>query len=367
MGVAAEQVLLYAATTEDLQTVRGIVAALNLPSTSIQNNFDIVWQHVASGNYLVIAVGGAALDVLYYNQCVWSNPNPKYAAGGSTPFNIVPISDTLPGVNNFVNGAGTTVTDTLYISTAYAYYAMNGAYPAEFPSPPSPESYSQTCDATAWSDNVACPCLTSSACDSTSTFVDVCSSSQDSFVTNSTVLCWVEQASKKAQLPIALFFGQWLYEGTNVCDSIAAGCNNPANSEAGLFSGCGSSYTTSSCNVSGDGGYAGETSGLSGALMNAAVFNAEYCNVASQYQNTTLTTGGQELKSYAQSGSWTPMSNGMYNALYELGNYKPVWASSNYIANSPYLNNATPVSNVPGSGLVYLIGVHNLEQYEGSV
>lgn len=211
---------------------------------------------------------------------------------------------------------------------------------------------------------MACPCSTSSTCDSTSTFVDVCSSNQDYFVTNSTVLCWVEQASKQAQLPIALFFGQWLYEGANVCDSIAAGCNNPANANAGLFDRCSTSYTTSSCTLSGDSGYAGESSGLSGALMNSDVFNAGYCNVASQYQSTTLTTGGQELKSYAQSGGWTLMSNGMYNALYELGNYNSVWASSQYIANSPYLTGASLASNVPGSGLVYLIGVHNLEQYD---
>lgn len=48
--------LLYAATTADLQTALGIAAALGLPSTSIQNDFSIVWEHVSSGSYQVIAI-----------------------------------------------------------------------------------------------------------------------------------------------------------------------------------------------------------------------------------------------------------------------------------------------------------------------
>jgi hypothetical protein len=188
--------------------------------------------------------------------------------------------------------------------------------------------------------------------------------SQSSFLNNSDVICWVEQASKQARLPIALLLAQWIYEGAYACTSIAAQCNNPANANAGLFNRCSTSYTASSCTVSGDSGYAGTNTGLGGALMNADIYNAGYCLVASAYQNSTLTSGGEELRSYAESGGWPLMSNNTYNALYQLGNYNPVWASSHYVANSTYLDGASPTSNVPGSGLVYLIGEHNLAQYD---
>lgn len=159
MGVAADQVLLYAAETADYQMARGIAAALGLPSTSIQNDFSVIWGHVSSGNYLVIAVGGAALDALYFNPCGWANPAGE--AGGHTPFATTGPTYTLPGANYFINGAGSTAADTFYISAAYAYYAMNNVYPSDFPSPPTPENPSSTCGSN-WSSDVACPCSGSS-------------------------------------------------------------------------------------------------------------------------------------------------------------------------------------------------------------
>ncbi|MDP9729934.1 hypothetical protein J2S04_002915, partial [Alicyclobacillus tengchongensis] len=156
MSISASQLVLYAATTGDLEKARGIAAALQLPSTSVQADFYNAWNQVTSGDYLVIAVGGAALDSLYYNQCGWSNPAGE--AGGSTPFAIATAPrDTLPGANYFVNGAGATASDTLYISAAYAYYALYGEYPTEFPSPPSPEDPSAICESSFNSD-VSCPC-----------------------------------------------------------------------------------------------------------------------------------------------------------------------------------------------------------------
>jgi hypothetical protein len=96
--------------------------------------------------------------------------------------------------------------------------------------------------------------------------------------------------------------------------------------------------------------------------MNADIYNAGYCEVASAYQSATLTAGGQELKTYAENAGWTLLSNNTYNALYQLGDYSPVWASSQYTTD--YLSGASPSSSVPGSGLVYMIGVHNLSQYD---
>ena len=96
--------------------------------------------------------------------------------------------------------------------------------------------------------------------------------------------------------------------------------------------------------------------------MNANVYNAQYCEVASAYNNPiSLTAGGQDLYNYAQSNSWTTLSYGAYNALYKLGDYTPVWATSRYTANNieaPY------PSDVPGTGLVYLIWYNNLEDYD---
>lgn len=73
-----------------------------------------------------------------------------------------------------------------------------------------------------------------------------------------------------------------------------------------------------------------------------------------------MTAGGPELKTYAENAGWTRLSNNPYNGLYQLGDYCPVWAARQYTTD--YLSNASPSSSVPGSGLVYMVGVHNLSQ-----
>ncbi|EPZ40919.1 hypothetical protein N007_17755 [Alicyclobacillus acidoterrestris ATCC 49025] len=92
----------------------------------------------------------------------------------------------------------------------------------------------------------------------------------------------------------------------------------------------------------------------------AAVLNARFCSVKNAYLNSVgLTSGGTKLYNYARSAGWEELAAQTYDAAYALGNSG--WASSQYTSN--YIG-ASPASSVPGSGLIYMIHMHNLAQYD---
>jgi hyaluronoglucosaminidase len=126
---------LYAADPADDQAALSAASAAGLPASDVTTSFTTAWNQTSSGEYLVIAVGGPADDALYYNVCGWTAPDGLGA--GSTPFYYAsgPLN-TLPPMNEYVNAAGQTATDTATLSADLAYYAAHGSYPAGATPPP---------------------------------------------------------------------------------------------------------------------------------------------------------------------------------------------------------------------------------------
>lgn len=155
MALSPSQVILYAADSSDFDIALGAAALAGIPADNVTGDFYSAWNYTANGAYLVIAVGGAAANALYFNPCGWGNPAGQ--AGGSTPFALTsyPIA-TLPGANYFETAAGNSAADTLQLAAAFAYDSVHGSTPSEFSSYPAPVSPVNSC----WgSDRVTCPCL----------------------------------------------------------------------------------------------------------------------------------------------------------------------------------------------------------------
>jgi PKD repeat protein len=124
----ADSVVLYAATPSDYSAALGAAAAAGLPASQVTESFATAWDDTLSGSYLVIAVGLAATDGLYFNVCGWDNPSGDIP--GSTPFYIAggPLNQ-LPGAGAFEEAAAATAAQTPALATDLAYYATHGALP----------------------------------------------------------------------------------------------------------------------------------------------------------------------------------------------------------------------------------------------
>jgi hypothetical protein len=124
----ADRVLLYAATSADDTSAVRAASAAGLPATAATESFSTAWAATLSGNYLVIAVGPAAVDALYYNTCGWANPSGDGAGG--TPFSLAgePLNR-LPAVDFYEDAAAATAGQTPALAADLAYYASHGALP----------------------------------------------------------------------------------------------------------------------------------------------------------------------------------------------------------------------------------------------
>jgi hyaluronoglucosaminidase len=128
-------VRLYAADPADYQAAVAAASAAGLPADQVTQSFTTAWDETSAGEYLVIAVGGPANDALYYNVCGWTAPDGIGA--GSTPFYYTTAAqNSLPPVDEYVNGAGQTAADTAGLAADLAYYAVHGAFPAGVTTPP---------------------------------------------------------------------------------------------------------------------------------------------------------------------------------------------------------------------------------------
>ncbi|MCY0865372.1 MAG: hypothetical protein OWQ57_10510 [Sulfobacillus sp.] len=121
MSLSANQIFLYGADPTDYANAKSIANTYNIPFGNVTGSFAAAWAAVASGKFLVIAVGGPANNALYYNPCGWAG-----LSAGSTPFSYVTDAplNTLPGANYYENAAGDTATDSLEIATDYVEYAL---------------------------------------------------------------------------------------------------------------------------------------------------------------------------------------------------------------------------------------------------
>jgi PKD repeat protein len=139
-----DRVVLYVATPADQASALSAAQAAGLPASQVTQSFTTAWDATLSGNYLVISVGLAATDALYFNVCGWANPSGDIP--GSTPFYIVsgPL-DTLPGAGGYEAAAAATAAKSPQLAADLAYYAVHGSFPPGVTSPPSAAAPEYAC------------------------------------------------------------------------------------------------------------------------------------------------------------------------------------------------------------------------------
>jgi PKD repeat protein len=140
----ADTVLLYAATAADDSAALSAAAAAGLPAGQVTQSYATAWAAALSGDYLVIAVGPAAADALYFNACGWPDPSGEIA--GSTPFYIAagPLGR-LPGADAYENATAATAAQSPQRAADLAYYATHGQLPAGVSALPAAASPQYTC------------------------------------------------------------------------------------------------------------------------------------------------------------------------------------------------------------------------------
>lgn len=121
-------VLLYAATPADDASALAAASFAGLPASQVTTDFNVAWGATLSGNYLVIAIGPAAVNALYDNPCGWANPSQDDP--GSTPFGNVerPLNVTL--TNLYLVGEAANASQTPQVADDMAYFAVHGALPS---------------------------------------------------------------------------------------------------------------------------------------------------------------------------------------------------------------------------------------------
>lgn len=121
-------VVLYAADRTDIAIATQISRGLALPPGDVTGGFVRAWNDASSGKYLVLAVGQAAANALYFNPCGWKDPAGWPA--GSTPFYYpgYPLRQA-PGRNYFELASTPTAAGTTLLATQLTQYALAGTLP----------------------------------------------------------------------------------------------------------------------------------------------------------------------------------------------------------------------------------------------
>jgi Domain of unknown function (DUF1906) len=130
-------VLLYAADKNSMNTAVATAQALALPLSDVTGSFAVAWNAAAGGKILVLAVGPAAADGLYFNVCGWANPAKRKA--GSTPFYYpgAPQRQS-PGRNYFELSDTPNAAGTAQLTTQLTQYALAGTLPEHQTVPTAP-------------------------------------------------------------------------------------------------------------------------------------------------------------------------------------------------------------------------------------
>jgi len=133
----AHPVLLYAADKTSMSTAVATAQALALPLSDVTGSFAVAWNAAAGGKILVLAVGQAAADGLYFNVCGWANPAKRKA--GSTPFYYpgAPQRQS-PGRNYFELSDTSNAAGTAQLTTQLTQYALAGTLPEHQTVPTAP-------------------------------------------------------------------------------------------------------------------------------------------------------------------------------------------------------------------------------------
>jgi hypothetical protein len=135
--------VLYAADNGDMALAVQIGRALALPAGDVTGSFTRAWRDAAGNKDLVLAVGPAAANALYFNACGWTDPSGWRA--GSTPFYVpgYPLQRP-PGKHYFELASGSSWAVTTTLTTQLTQYALAGTLPddASAPTAPSPPTLS---------------------------------------------------------------------------------------------------------------------------------------------------------------------------------------------------------------------------------
>jgi hypothetical protein len=136
-------VVLYAADPQSMAIAATEAQQLALPASGVTGDFETAWNDASSSSDVVIAVGAAASDALFYNACGWTNP--AGSGAGSTPFNTpaASLQSGQAGVFEVASGTGTAATTLL--TAQYAQYALAGTIPDDGGQPIGPVAPTDTC------------------------------------------------------------------------------------------------------------------------------------------------------------------------------------------------------------------------------
>jgi hypothetical protein len=140
----AYPIVLYAADHADMATAAAEANRLALPSGDVTGTFVTAWNDLTGGSDLVLAVGKAADNALFFNPCGWTNP--AGTGAGSTPFSFLGVPWQSPaGADNYEPSDGASTTATTALTAQLSHYALAGTLPNEgvTPDPVSPPT--QTC------------------------------------------------------------------------------------------------------------------------------------------------------------------------------------------------------------------------------
>ena len=136
--------VLYAADRASLAVATKITQNLALPPGSVTGSFSQAWAAAADGKHLVLAVGQAAANALYFNPCGW--PNPAHQRAGYTPFYYLgqPLRRA-PGRNYFELSDMSTPAGTAQLTTQLTQYALAGTLPDYGSVPAAPSAPTLAC------------------------------------------------------------------------------------------------------------------------------------------------------------------------------------------------------------------------------
>jgi hypothetical protein len=136
-------VVLYAADPQSMAIAAADAKRLALPADGVTGNFETAWNDDSGGSDLVIAVGAAASDALYYNACGWTNP--AGASAGSTPF-FYPGAPLQQGeADAFEVADGSSTAATALLTAQFAQYALAGTVPDDGGQPVGPVTPADSC------------------------------------------------------------------------------------------------------------------------------------------------------------------------------------------------------------------------------
>jgi hypothetical protein len=124
----AHPIVLYAADPASLASAQGIAQADALPAGDVTGSFTQAWKDLTGGKDLVIAVGQAAVNGLYYNPCGWANP--AGSTTGGTPFYwLGPPYRQSPGADIYEPADGATDANSALLAAQLTHFALTGSLP----------------------------------------------------------------------------------------------------------------------------------------------------------------------------------------------------------------------------------------------